>query len=303
MISMTADGVATISQIDRSRTGSITIEPMYNSATVRVGTYEIYYVAKLKGSGYSFALTDAFQAAVDRSVTDLDINKARSASEIQSAARILAGLKSEITPAVTITLPQDSGRIQALGLGIYLIVNTSVPNRYIAANPFLVYLPLLEESAWVYDITAHPKLGYDNGNTTTTTTPRRNTTTSTIPPLSTLSTTSTTSTVVFTEPEIPYDVPTTPLTTEPAPSVPDITDDPKPPDDEKPPDEDKELKDPKIPFGLPQTGMLQWPALVLSFCGAAFITGGVVVNKKRKSGADANKERNSGDAVNKKRKK
>jgi hypothetical protein len=193
----------------------------------------------------------------------------------------LAGLVNEITPAVTVALPQDSSKVGSLKLGIYLIVNTSVPGRYIAANPFLAYLPISENSAWIYEITAHPKLGYDSGGSTTTTTRSRGgTTTPTITPLPTTQTT----TVNIDNEGPPYDAPTTPWSTEPAPSDAEVIGDPKlPGGDADPPGEGKELKDPKLPFGLPQTGMLQWPSLVLSFCGAALITSGVVVNKKKRN--------------------
>jgi hypothetical protein len=148
--------------IDRTATGSLSIELKYGGSYLSGGVFDLYYVAGL-GSGpvLRYDLIPPFKG--------VDLNAVKTASELESAAAELARQISEATKAATLTTANGPVTEDKLALGIYLVVQTGAPAYYSKAAPFLVYIPMTNADGtdWIYDCTAAPKVsynppGYDN---------------------------------------------------------------------------------------------------------------------------------------------
>lgn len=150
--------------IDRTATGTLSIDLTYNGNSLARGVFNIYHVAELDDSPVlSYTLTDAFKNAAD---DGLNINAVKSTSEAEKAAQTLARYAAHTAETATLTTTGNAGSpasVSGLALGIYLVVQTGAPSYYSSANPFLVYIPMTNEegTGWDYAYTAHPKTGYN----------------------------------------------------------------------------------------------------------------------------------------------
>lgn len=146
--------------IDFSKTGTLTVLPEYDGKTVAGCAFSIYKVAEIDqtSSLMKYTLNGTFSKA------GVDLNAvSSSASTMLAAAKTLAKYAdNEKLSAVQLAAGQT--KLENLTLGVYLVVQTSAPGKYIAASPFLVYVPVTDAagSSWLYDLTAQPKLGYNN---------------------------------------------------------------------------------------------------------------------------------------------
>ena len=156
--------------IDREAFGSLTLLPMYSNATVAGGTFTVYHVAMLDDDATNLS---TYKYKDDESVfakSGVDINGIKSAGSNQAAAKEFARYTSNDIPEEdirTLNRATDGDTINRLPLGVYLVINNSMPGRYTVANPFLVFIPspVVNEqnvqTGWTYEVTAQPKVGYD----------------------------------------------------------------------------------------------------------------------------------------------
>ncbi len=144
--------------LDRNALGSITLYPTYDGKAISGGTFDIYKVATLNSSGqYLFDLYGTFINAAG----EVDINKANTARELETAAKTLAKYINNVPAAEIIHLDRDidGNTVNNLSTGAYLIIQTSIGSPYTVAAPFLVFIPSYDnEDGWQYNITAKPKL-------------------------------------------------------------------------------------------------------------------------------------------------
>ena len=162
--------------IDREELGTLTLLPMYNSATVAGGTFTVYHVATIDDAAtLGYTLKGVFANAARPEAeggSNININDITSDAKHLAAAVALRGLTSNTAqiPAEdikTLDRATDGDLIEGLALGIHLVVNNSMPGYYTVAAPFLVFIPSPVtnennvQTGWTYDVTAHPKVGYD----------------------------------------------------------------------------------------------------------------------------------------------
>lgn len=161
---MAADSTPGPVTIDRNGAGSIQITPTYGGQPVSGCTFSVYKVADLDaGATLHYTLTKAFAKAGE---AGLDINAVKSSSEVEAAAKTLAGYISNAKDAVL--TPKTDGKLELAGnFGIFLVVQNSAPYPYTTANPILVYVPYYDTKnpthGWQMNMTAEPKLGMYSG--------------------------------------------------------------------------------------------------------------------------------------------
>lgn len=201
---------------DSDAKGSLTITPTYDGVVMDGGTFDIYRVADLTDIGsWQYTLLGEFVQS------NVPINSTKTAQELEDAAKKLSACTSKVPSGEIRTLDRatDGNSVDGLEKGIYLVVQSGAPAGYTAAPPFLVYIPLTNDTGtgWDYDITASPKMEL---------TPPDRTPTPTYKPTPT----------------------------------------PKPT-----PEHDT----------APQTGMLQWPIIVLAAVGLVLIAAGLLISRKK----------------------
>jgi hypothetical protein len=152
-----------------SKSGSLTIQPKYSDQVVSGCTFQVYQVADYDrdSSALHFTLTGAFQnpKTEDSNNPAVDINAAASdAEQLRTAAQNLARRTGNVTAEDKVyELKSGETKLTGLPVGVYLIVQTSAPGNYTVSSPFLAFLPYTESgSNWQYNVTANPKLGYNN---------------------------------------------------------------------------------------------------------------------------------------------
>ncbi len=138
---------------DLSREGSITLTMTCGSETVAGGEMTVYRVGDIveTGGSYRFVLTDEF-AAGGVELSDLSSSETASALADYALAQGLAGTVKTIGNDGTVAF-------ESLKPGLYLVVQNRAASGYYAALPFLVTVPMYEETtaSWEYAVTAVPK--------------------------------------------------------------------------------------------------------------------------------------------------
>lgn len=226
---------------DLSRTGSISVDMIYDGKAVPGGNLILYRVAEVhleNEADYSFVYTGDY-ADCQLSLDNLSAS---------TTARDLADYTAEQSiQGVTIEI-DDKGHAEFpdLELGLYLLVQDEAADGFHAVNPFLVTVPGRHGETYTYDVDASPKLDLH---------------------------------IVPTEIPEEYDEPTEP-TTEPeepdkdfeapteVPTEPEetIVDDEKPTEVPTEPEESVEAPT-EAPSKLPQTGQYNWPVPILALAG------------------------------------
>lgn len=239
--------------IDFDAKGTITLKSRFGSTDMVAGadggSFKLYHVAKIvKGKvNIEFELIHPFDDY------DKDINLVKSAVDNEAAALALRAYITQVDENDVIKM-NNGDTATGLELGIYLVVQTSVPSGYTASAPFLIFVPMTsaDGTAWLYGITAYPKLGEII----------------TSPPPS--------------ESPPPYYSP--PPTSNPTPTPIDIFDDPPPLIDIEPdPDPEIEIEEEEPPLAdAPQTGIVQWPIPVLFSSGMMLFGCGLLTDRKKK---------------------
>lgn len=153
-------------EIDLDATGSIslTFKDSGTGAAVPGGTVALYKVADIASSeaGLSYEYTQAFSAC------EAELTNLTSSTLIDLLTAIAA---QDSTNAVVQTIGTDGVcRFGDLSTGLYLLVQKTTAEGYVAVSPFLVTLPLSDGDNWVYDVVATPKMGTYSSTTTSTST-------------------------------------------------------------------------------------------------------------------------------------
>lgn len=138
---------------DITRTGSVSFLMAYDGAAVGGGSLTLYRVGDVaeEDGNYCFALSDAYATS---DVTLDDISDATLAQTLAdyTIANSLEGIAVEIGTDGTVTTSN-------LALGLYLVMQGEPAEGYEVIAPFLVSVPMLENGAYVYDVSAAPKMG------------------------------------------------------------------------------------------------------------------------------------------------
>lgn len=133
---------------DAGRTGSVTIEMRYDGKALDGGRLEIYRVGEVRENNgdYTFVKTAAFQSF--RGTLE-NLQSEALAKQLKEYA------KEKQIPAAGSGAAED-GRVvfDKLEPGLYLAVQTEAAQGYSLMNPFLVSVPLWQDGAYQYDITA-----------------------------------------------------------------------------------------------------------------------------------------------------
>ena len=153
-------GAALASSVpDLSGSGSITIEMTCDGQAVSGGQIAVYMVGSIvqDSDGLSFSLSDDFS----ESTISLDIDY-DSASELKALAAALAACaeKNDISGTTADVGSDGVVMVSDLSVGLYLVVQTQAADGYEAFAPFLVSLPMYDETqeAYIYDVDASPKV-------------------------------------------------------------------------------------------------------------------------------------------------
>ena len=308
LLSMAATAVAAdIADYDPAKKTSISLTLSDGTNVVRGAQVSVYRIADLiiDNSGYNYSYLENY--------TNCGIVIDDPQSRDLAEAMYSYVFDNSIAPTVE-RYSDVNGYVYFgdLEQGLYLIAQTSEVEGFTSFSPFLTYLPITDESGWVYDVNATPKVDIspdepDNPppppppseTTTTTTTPEVTTPPATTPPVTTppfiftppptttVTTEETEETTEETE-ETEEETEETEEITEPTqPSEPVVTTTRNPHDDDanagqwgehfNPHDDDANAGQ----WGekLAQTGQLNWPIPILAGMGTAFIAIGFVMRR------------------------
>lgn len=225
------------SALDYSQTGSIAVDILSTDTgrAISGGVMTLYKVAIIKqvDGNPEFELTDAFkESKVELTgITESDAGAKELATKLASYVS-----SNKIVGQSIVVDHNGKATWRNLKLGVYLIINTTPAKGYQSLNTFLITVPRYLDGAYVYDVTANPKVGTANISTSATATTTTATNKTTI-------TTTTRSTIVTTT--------TTPNTT----AIKTIT---------------STTSNSSTTNKLPQTGQLWWPVPILALTGMVF---------------------------------
>lgn len=140
---------------DPSRTGSIRFSMLYDGSAVGGGSLTLHRVGDVaeEDGNYTFTLTEAY-AASGADLTDLtDTALAAGLADYTTAN----GISGE-----GVTIGSDgTADADGLALGLYLVMQDQPAEGYEPIAPFLVSVPMWDETAgaYLYTVDAAPKLG------------------------------------------------------------------------------------------------------------------------------------------------
>lgn len=140
---------------DPSRTGSIRFSMLYDGSAVGGGSLTLRRVGDVaeEDGNYTFTLTEAY-AASGADLTDLTDTALAAGLADYTTANGIAG--EEVTIGSDGTAAADG-----LALGLYLVMQDQPAEGYEPIAPFLVSVPMWDETAgaYLYTVDAAPKLG------------------------------------------------------------------------------------------------------------------------------------------------
>ena len=140
---------------DPSRTGSIRFSMLYDGSAVGGGSLTLHWVGDVaeEDGNYTFTLTEAY-AASGADLTDLTDTALAAGLADYTTANGIAG--EEVTIGSDRTAAADG-----LALGLYLVMQDQPAEGYEPIAPFLVSVPMWDETAgaYLYTVDAAPKLG------------------------------------------------------------------------------------------------------------------------------------------------
>ncbi|MBP1736601.1 MAG: hypothetical protein H6Q60_482 [Oscillospiraceae bacterium] len=151
---------AALSAIDFTKTASLSLTEIASNTSKPISGLEItiYRVASFSTStGASYTLTSDFASC------GVTINSLSTAEAQAAAASAIADYIDSSSITGTSATTDSSGYVSFSGLelGLYLVrvTSTSGTNVTTASSPFLVSLPMTDDSGttWVYDVNAKPK--------------------------------------------------------------------------------------------------------------------------------------------------
>ncbi len=147
----------TIERADLDRTNKLVLhlESVVEEVKPEGGAkVEIYQIATMeyRGSDLGYVYTDDWKELTT------DLSKETSEDEILqmrdlAESKNLTGIEKASDEDGNVCYPD-------LPQGVYLVVQTDEVQHFSVFEPFLVYLPCIEENHWKYDVTAEPKIAY-----------------------------------------------------------------------------------------------------------------------------------------------
>lgn len=150
---------------DASKKGSVTVTMTYKNKAVAGGKLTLYRVGAVAedDGNYGFVLTGDFTGS---GISLENIQSARLAKKLADYVgdHKITGKAGKIG---------NDGKVSfsKLELGLYLLVQTDAADGYLAADPFLVSVPMHEDGAYDYDVDATPKVEMEKESGSTSETP------------------------------------------------------------------------------------------------------------------------------------
>lgn len=154
--------------VDHTQKGSITIQKTKPDGSYLAGAeFSVYKIASLSNAT-STELT--YNTTDENVVTDDQIKDLgnKTTAELEALATHLKAIVTNTQYKGKITSDLDgTANLSGLELGLYLVVETSAPQPYVAGAPFFVDVPRTETktvegenvSYWEYNVKVHPKNG------------------------------------------------------------------------------------------------------------------------------------------------
>lgn len=162
-------GASAHEAVNMDAQGSISVHMKYDGAAVpggRMALYKVAAVAETDGD-YSFAPTAAFAPGIARyaqlnGLTDFALDQQTLDAPGDLPKWLYSYTKIAGITAVEVKDIDQQGTVtfENLGVGLYLLAETSAASGYQAAEPFFVSLPTRdpETQAYVYHVTADSKM-------------------------------------------------------------------------------------------------------------------------------------------------
>lgn len=153
LVLFSAEKVALAEQPDFDRKGSINIYMRTTDGDlVKGGSLEAYKVASVSTSsqGYKYVYTSDFDGS-GYSLDEKDVGALALKLYDYAVGNDVHGDLYENKTGIV--------KIDNLASGLYLIDNKKPPEGYDGIVPFLVSVPFQQDSTWIYDVDASPKMG------------------------------------------------------------------------------------------------------------------------------------------------
>ena len=137
---------------DATRKGSITVTLKDGNTAISGGTLTLYKVGNVTedDGNYSFEIMEEYKAS---GVTFESLGTEQAVHDLAEYAKKYATSKK--TEKV-----DGNGKaiFSDLEIGLYLIAQDEPAEGYLAVNPFLVTVPMVEGESYIYDVDASPKV-------------------------------------------------------------------------------------------------------------------------------------------------
>ena len=164
VLAVNASAMTTVSMPDLSAHGSLTFKMEYDGAPLKDGRLHIYYIGSVEAAvagGYDFVILPELGMA---RLTEEQLN------DPDTAETMLANAKSVLGEAARVTAPIANGQaqFQDLATGLYLVwqEEADASADMSAIRPFMISVPRWQESQFVMDVTAAPKVPIETKPTT-----------------------------------------------------------------------------------------------------------------------------------------
>ena len=147
---------------DTSKKGSISVTMKDGETVVSGGTLTLYKVGDVKDDdgNYGFELSAAFRES------EVSLENLESEQVTQELAEYAK--KHKIENETEEVDDEGMAIFSDLEVGLYLVVQEEPAEGYLAVNPFLVTVPIIEGDHYVYNVDASPKVDLDKAPETTT---------------------------------------------------------------------------------------------------------------------------------------
>lgn len=159
---VSVNAMAAREELDLTKKGQITvtIKDTDTKEPVSGGSLKLYQVASVKktGADLTFEYTAAFSGCTQK-LNDLGIEKLAEKINDYVKKQNISGQEVQVSEA-------GQAVFSDLPLGLYLIEQGAVNEKYTSVSPFLVTVPVSDKDGYIYEVDASPKAGTVNPLTT-----------------------------------------------------------------------------------------------------------------------------------------